>query len=93
MLKPKLSIKGERLHLILTGFLVGQHKARVRLVHLGPLQVVGVHQRALEILDPGVLPLEQALKLKVRLGPMEEDDIHVNIVPILVEEVLQEHGD
>ena len=62
-------------------------------MHLCPLQVVGVHQRALEILDPGVLPFKQALELQVRLCPMEEDDIHVNIVSIFVEEVLQEHGD
>ena len=47
----------------------------------------------LEILDSGVLPLEQALKLQVRLGPMEKDDIHVHIVPVFVEKVLEKHGD
>ena len=77
----------------MTRFLVGQHKAGVRLVDLGSLQVVGVHQRALEVLDPGVLPLEQALELKVRLSPMEEDDIHVHIIPVFMEKVLEEHGD
>ena len=77
----------------LTRFLVGQHKAGVRLVDLGSLQVISVHQRALEVLDPGVLPLEQALKLQVRLGPMEKDDIHVHVVPVFVEEVLEKHGD
>ena len=81
------------LSLILTWFLVGQHKAGVRLMDLGSLKIAGVHQRALEVLDPGVLPLEQALELQVRLRPMEEHDIHVHIVPILVEEVLQEYGD
>ena len=60
---------------------------------LGSLQIAGVHERALEVLDPGVLPLEQTLELQVRLGPMKEDDIHVHIVPILMEEVLEEHGD
>ena len=60
---------------------------------LGSLKIAGVHQRALEVLHPGVLPLEQTLELKVRLRSVEEDDIHVHIVPILVEEVLQEHGD
>ena len=77
----------------MTWFLVGQHKASVRLMDLGALKIAGVHQRALEVLDPGVLPLEQALKLQVRLGPMEKDDIHVHIVPVFVEKVLEKHRD
>ena len=40
-----------------------------------------------------MLPLEEALKLEIWLGSVEEDDIHVNIVPVLVKEVLQEHRD
>ena len=77
----------------MTRFLVSQHKAGIRLVDLGPLQVAGVHEGALEVLDPRVLPLQQSLELQVRLRPMEEDDIHVHIVTILVEKVLQEHRD
>ena len=37
--------------------------------HLGPLEVHCVHEGALEILDPGVLPLEETLQLQVWLGP------------------------
>ena len=36
--------------------------------YLRPLEVNGIHERALEILDPGVLPLQQTLKLKIRLS-------------------------
>ena len=47
----------------------------------------------LEILDPGVLPLQQTLELEVWLGAVKEDDIHIHIVPVLVQEIRQEHGD
>ena len=44
----------------------------LQLFNLCPFQVHGIHERALEIFDPCVLPLEKALKLKVRLGPWRE---------------------
>ena len=35
--------------------------------YLCPLQVHGIHEGSLKVLDPGVLPFQQTLKLKVRL--------------------------
>ena len=43
-----------------------------------------------EILHPGVLPLEQSLKLQVGLALVEEDDLHVHVVAGRVEEVPEE---
>ncbi len=49
---------------------------------------------SLEVLHPGVLPLEQPLELQVRLPLVEEDDLDVDVVPGRVEEVPEEglHG-
>ena len=35
--------------------------------YLCPLQVHGIHEGALKVLDPRVLPFQQTLKLKIRL--------------------------
>jgi hypothetical protein len=37
--------------------------------YLGPLQIRRVHEGAMKILDLGVSPLQQALKLQVRFSP------------------------
>ena len=44
------------------------NQAEASVDYLRPLEVNGIHERALEILDPGVLPLQQTLKLKIRLS-------------------------
>jgi hypothetical protein len=38
-------------------------------VYLCSLKIHGVHKRALKVLDPRVLTLEQPLKLQVRVSP------------------------
>ena len=87
--------------------LVGQHQTGIRLVYLGSLQVNSVHERPLEVFDPRVLSLQQTLQLQVRLRsrensyhgylqlvvPVEEHDLHVHILSVLVEEILQEVRD
>ena len=40
-----------------------------------------------EVLNSGGLALEQAFEVQARLGLVEEDDLHVNVVPGRVEEV------
>ena len=45
---------------------------------------------SLEVLHPGVLPLEESLELEVGLGLVEEDDLDVDVVPRRVEEVGEE---
>ena len=57
------------------------------------MEALGSVDPHLEILDPGVLPLQQTLELEVGLGAVKEDDIHIHIVPVLVQEIRQEHGD
>ena len=44
--------------------------------YLCPLQVHGVHEGALKVLDPRVLTLQQTLKFQVWLGPWEISVIH-----------------
>ena len=39
------------------------------LSYLRPLKVHSVHERALKVLDSGVLTLQQTLKLQVRFSP------------------------
>ena len=57
------------------------------------MEALGSVDPHLEILHSGVLPLQQTLELEVWLGAVKEDDIHIHIVPVLVEEIRQEHGD
>ena len=38
-------------------------------------------------MNSGGLPLQQALKVKAGLGLVEEDDLHVDVIPGGVEEV------
>ena len=72
--------------------LVGQHQTGVSLVDLGSLQVQGVHERALEVFDPRVLPLQKSLELQVRLSSVQKHDVNVNIIAVLVEEICEEDG-
>ena len=72
--------------------LVCQHQTGVRVVHLHAVQVDGVHHRALEELHRREVPFDEALQLKVGWLPVEKNHLHVHVLSVLVEEVLQKVG-
>ena len=67
---------------------------RWNLLRFGALQPASNCCNSLEVLHPGVLPLEQPLELEIGLGLVEEDHLDVDVVSRRVEEVGEErhHG-
>ena len=72
---------------------VGQDQTRVSFMDFSPLQVSDTHETSLEIFHSCMLSLEKSFKLEVRFCSVEEHNLYIHVISVLVEEVLQEHGD